>query len=192
MSYILVGLLSFVFMASAEWATYKNIRFLKPFLWFAVIPTATYAFVMAWLNSDRFTFPDILSLIAWFSLLLFFGLFVYSAYVEIPLKTYIASSQPIKVVTNGTYSLSRHPAALWFAGCLVSATIASQSVTLAVAAPFWITAYMCCIILEDRLCSISDFGDQYRKYQGVTPMIIPNRRSVTHFWRNMRSRFYRT
>ncbi|MFC1967622.1 methyltransferase family protein [Chloroflexota bacterium] len=192
MSYILVGLLSFVLMAGADWATYKKVRFLKPLLWFAVIPTAAYALVMAWLNSARFTFPDILSLIAWFPLLLFFGLFVYSAFIEIPLKTYIATSQPIKVVTNGTYSLSRHPAALWFAGWLVSAIIVSQSVTLAVAAPFWIAAYVGCIFWEDMLTSIGDFGEEYRKYQGTTPMIIPTRRSIARFWRNMRSRFYRT
>jgi len=179
-------------MAGADWATYKKIRFLKPFLWFAIIPVASYGFVMAWLDSARFTFPSVLSAIAWFPLLLFFALFIYSLYIEIPLKTYAAKSQPIRVVTDGTYSLSRHPAALWFIGWIISAIFASQSVTLAVAAPFWIAAYIGCIFLEDMLTSISDFGEEYRKYQRVTPMLIPTWRSMAHFWKNMRSRFYRT
>lgn len=192
MRYVFVGLLSFVLMASADWATYKNVRFLKPFLWFSVIPVAAYAFVMAWLDSARFTFPGLLSLLAWFPLLLFFVLFVYSAYVEIPLKTYTAKSQPTRVVTDGTYSLSRHPAALWFIGWLISAIFASQSSTLMVAAPIWIAAYIGCIFFEDMLTSISDIGEEYRKYKRVTPMLIPTHRSTAHFWKNMRSRFYRT
>lgn len=191
MIYILVGLLSFVLLAGADWATYRKIHFLKPFLWFAVIPVAAYAFVMAWLDSTRFTFPGVLSAIAWFPLLLFFGLFIYSVYIEIPLKTYTAQSQPTKVVTNGTYSLCRHPAALWFAGWLISAIFASQSVTLAIAAPFWIAAYIGCIFWEDMLTSISDFGEDYKKYQRTTPMIIPTRRSMALFWRNVGSCFDR-
>ncbi len=175
-------------MAGAEWATYKNIQFLKPSLWFAIIPVFAYAFVMAWIDSARFTFPSVLSLIAWFPFLLFFGLFIYSACIEIPLKIYIAPSHPTKVVTDGTYSLSRHPAALWFAGLLVSAIFESKSVTLAVATPMWIIAYIGCIFLEDRLSCLGDFGDEYKKYQQNTPMFIPNRTTISSFWQYMWSR----
>ena len=189
MRYILIGLLSFALLASAEWATYKNIRFLKPVLWFANIPLFTYAFVMAWLDSARFNFPGIFSLIAWFPFIIFFGLFIYSAFIEIPLRTYITPSQPIKVVTDGTYSLSRHPAALWFIGWLVSSIFISQSLTLVIAAPIWFTAYICFVFLEDILSSIGDFGDEYRKYQKMTPMLVPTRTSMTRFWRDTSSRF---
>jgi len=141
--YILIGLLGFAFMAGAEWATYKKIRFLKPALWFLIIPTFFYAVVMAWVDTARFSFPSIISTVAWVPLLLFFGLFIYSAYIEIPLKkTYINSSQPTRVVTDGTYSLCRHPAALWFGVWVASAVLASRSITLAVAVPVWIAAYI--------------------------------------------------
>lgn len=176
-------------MAGAELATYKNQRFLKPSLWFMVIPVFTYAFVLAWLDSARFTFPGVLSAIAWFPFILFSGLFIYSACVEIPLKAYTASLRPTKVVINGTYSLIRHPAALWFVGWLVSAIFASQSVILAIAAPIWIAAYIGCIVLEDKLNSLGDFGNEYKKYQMVTPMLIPTRTSISHFYKEARAHF---
>ena len=188
LSYILIGLLSFVIMAGAEWSTYKKIRFLKPFLWFAAIPVAVYACVMAWLDSTYFDAHGILSTIAWFPLLIFFGLFIFSVCIEIPLKTYTAQSQPVRVVTDGTYSLCRHPAFLWFIGWLVSAVFASKSITLAIATPFWIVAYIGFIFWEDMLTSISDFGEEYKKYQQTTPMVIPTKRSLIRFLRNVKSR----
>ncbi len=187
---ILVGLLSFALMASADWATYKKIRFLKPFLWSAIIPVFSYAIVMGWTDTARFELPRPLSTVAWVPLLFFFGLFIYSLYIEIPLKrTYIDSPQPTKVVTDGTYSLCRHPAALWFGVWIASAVMASRSVTLAVATPVWIFTYIGCIFWEEKLSCLGSFGDDYRRYQEVTPMLIPTLTSFGRFWKEVRSRF---
>ena len=189
-SYILIGLLGFAFMAGADWATYKKMSLLKPVLWFIMIPVFFYAIAMAWIDTTRFDLPRIISTAAWIPLLFFFGLFIYSLYVEIPLKrTYIDSPQPTKVVTDGTYSLCRHPAALWFGIWVASAVLASRSVTLAVAAPVWIAAYVGCIFWEEELCSLENIGDEYKRYQEVTPMLIPTLTSVGYFWKEVRSRF---
>ena len=188
--YILIGLLGFVFMAGADWTTYKKIPFLKPILWSAIIPVFSYAIVMVWTDTARFDFSSVFSMVAWVPLLFFFGLFIYSLYVEIPLKsTYVDSFQPIKVVTDGTYSLCRHPAALWFGVWLASAVIASRSVTLAVAVPFWIAAYIGCILWEERLCCLGKFGEDYERYQEVTPMLIPTLTSIGRFSKEVRARF---
>ena len=188
--YLLIGLLGFAFMAGADWATYKKIPFLKPVLWFLIIPVFSYAIVMAWIDTTRFDLPHIVSTVAWVPLLFFFGLFIYSLYVEIPLKrTYIDSPQPTKVVTDGTYSLCRHPAALWFGVWVASAVLASRSVTLAVAAPVWIAAYIGCMFWEERLSCLGDFGDDYKRYQETTPMLIPTLTSISRFWKEVRSRF---
>ncbi len=188
--YILIGLLSFAFIAGADWATYKKTPFLKPVLWFLIIPVFSYAIVMAWIDTARFELPCIVSTVAWVSLLFFFGLFIFSLYVEIPLKrTYIDSPQPTKVVTDGTYSLCRHPAALWFGVWVASAVIASRSVTLAVAAPVWITAYIGCMFWEEKLCCLENIGDEYKRYQEATPMLIPTLTSIGRFWKEIRSHF---
>lgn len=186
---ILLGLLGLLLFVGADWATYKEIRFLKPILWFAIIPVASYAVILALMDSASFSFPDTLSKIAWFPLLVFFALFIYSVFIEIPLKTYAGKAQPTKVVTTGTYSLCRHPATLWFIGCLISLVFVSRSVTLAMATPFWIAAYIGCVYIEDILTSKSGFGEDYKKYKCDTPMIIPTKASVICFWNNVRSRF---
>jgi len=188
--YILIGLLGVAFIAGADWATYKKTPFLKPVLWFLIIPVFSYAIVMAWIDTARFELPRIVSTVAWVPLLFFFGLFIYSLYVEIPLKrTYIDSPQPTKVVTDGTYSLCRHPAVFWFVVWVASAVLASRSVTLAAAVPVWITAYIGCMFWEEKLCLMGDFGDDYKQYQEVTPMLIPNPASIGRFWREVRSYF---
>jgi len=188
--YILIGLLGFAFIAGADWATYKKTPFLKPVLWFLIIPVFSYAIVMAWIDTTRFDLPHIVSTVAWAPLLFFFGLFIYSLYVEIPFKrTYIDSPQPTKVVTDGTYSLCRHPAALWFGVWVASAVLASRSVTLAVAAPVWIAAYTGCMFWEEKLCCLENIGDEYKRYQEVTPMLIPTLTSIGRFWKEVRPRF---
>jgi len=187
-----MGVLGFAFMAGAEWANHNEVRFLKPILWFGMPPIFTFAVIMAWVDNEYFSFPSILSVIAWFPFILFSGLFIYSAYVEIPLKkTYIDPSQPTKVVTNGTYSLCRHPAALWFIGWIASAIFISRSVTLVIAAPVWISAYIGCIFLEEKLCCLGVLSYNYKRYRETTPMLIPTYTSIERFWRDTRSRFNR-
>ncbi len=188
--YVLIGLLGFAFIAGADWATYKKIPLLKPILWVVIIPVFSYAIVMAWIDTARFDLPRIVSMVAWLPFLFFFGLFIYSLYIEIPLKrTYIDSPQPTRVVTDGTYSLCRHPAVLWFGFWVASAVLTSRSVTLAVAAPFWIAAYIGCIFWEEELSCLGDFGDDYKRYQEATPMLIPTLASIGRFWKEVMFRF---
>lgn len=180
--YVLIGFLGFVLMAGADWATFKEIRLLKPLLWVAMVPVSLFATAMAWVDTDHFAFPDALSMLAWIPLVTFFGLFLYSLYVEIPFqKTYINQKQPERVVTRGTYSLTRHPALIWFSIWIISSVFASKSVTLAVAAPVWIIAYICCMFIEDKLTSLGHFGEEYHEYQKETPMLIPNSKSIRRF-----------
>lgn len=186
MSSIIAGIFCFVLIACAEWATYKKIRLFKPVLWLAIFPLALYALVTAWLDGPNFNFPTIVTILAWIPFILFFGLFIYSLFIEIPLNTYMSRSQPLKVVSTGTYSLDRHPAFLWYIGWHISAVFVSQSVTLAAATPFWIGAYLACILFEDKLFSKSDFSEEYMRYKEKTPMIIPTRRSLLCFWSNIR------
>ena len=187
---IIVGLFGFILISVAEWATYKKIRFLKPISWIGSIPVLTYALIKAWNQNPQFYLPTIVSTLAWGFFAFFLLLFIYSAYVEIPLKlTYINSSHPLEVVTNGTYSLCRHPATFWFGGWLIFAILASKSVALAIAAPFWVVAYILCIVLEEKLSCLSSFSNEYKMYQKTTPMFIPTPKSILSFLREVRYHF---
>lgn len=187
--YLSLGLLSLVLMAIAEWATYKHIRFLKPFFWLTSTLLALYAAVMAWIDSPRFPFPDILSAIAWVPLVLCIGLFIYSVFIEIPHRTYIVPHQKTSLVTEGTYTLCRHPAALWYTGALISAVFASKSLILAVSTPLWLLAYVGVIYLEERWTCRGDLGAEYRAWQKVSPMFIPDRAGIRRFRKHLKSGF---
>jgi protein-S-isoprenylcysteine O-methyltransferase Ste14 len=191
--YILIGLLGFVSLAGADWATYKEIRYLKPILWFGIFSLSIYAIIMAWIDTGHFNFPGILSTLAWIPLILFFILFNLSLFVEIPAReTYLRREQPKRVISTGTYALTRHPAFLWFIIWIISAVFASRSVTLAVATPVWIIAYILCLFLEDKLTSIGRFAAEYHEYQKETPMLFPTYRSARRFAWYIKSLFTRT
>ena len=107
------GVFGFVLMAGAELAGHRKMRVLKPALWIGMVPVSFAATVLAWASAPKFTSLPVFSTIGWIFLPIFFLLFLFSLYAEIPLITaYIKSDQPEKVVISGTYSLSRHPALL--------------------------------------------------------------------------------
>ena len=191
--YILAGLLSFGFFAGADYATYKEIHYLKPFLWIGTIPVFLYAFILGWIDTAFFPLDAFVSTLAWIPLVFFFTLFVYSLFIEIPVKqTYVQREQPQRVVAGGTYSLTRHPAFIWFTCWSVSSIFASRSITLAVGVPVWIVAYIVCVLLEEKLTIMGNFGEQYREYQKQTPMLFPTAQSARRFARNLRCLFTRT
>jgi len=188
-----IGILGFALWASAEWAGYKQIRIIKPVLWISLIPVFTIAIVLAWTNTNFFFFPKIFTIIAWIVLPFFTLLFLYSLFLEIPLrKTYVYSEHPIRVVTTGTYSLCRHPAFLWFTGWQIAIVFISGSITLAIATPIWILSYIVCLFLEEKVCCRAAFADEYQQYQLTTPMLIPSINSIRNFRINTRSRLSMT
>ncbi len=178
-----LGVFGFALMAGAEWAGYKKIRILKPTLWIGMVPVFAIAVVLALTNTNHFSLPGIVSIIAWIVFPLFVFLFFYSLFVEIPLRrTYIDPAQPVRVVTGGTYSLCRHPAFLWFTGWMLAAVFISRSTTLAITTPVWILAYIGCLFLEEKVCCLETFADEYRQYQRTTPMLIPSINSIKNLW----------
>lgn len=186
MDSVLAGVFCFFLIGAADWATYKKIRPLKIILWFAVLPVGVFAFTTSLMDNGHFDFPFYFTGIAWVTLVVFFASFVYSLFIEIPLKTYTNRAQPEKVVKTGTYALCRHPAFLWFNGLLVSLIVVSESVNLAIATPFWVAAYLACVLFEDWVYSKSEFGGEYLKYKKQTPFLIPTRKSICDFWKSMR------
>ncbi len=190
---VLIGLVGFGFIAAAEYFSQRPVGLLKPLLWLASVTCFLYASIMALINAPRFAIPSALGVAAWVCLFAFGGLFVYSTLLEVPFRrSYLENTQEGRLVTEGTYSLTRHPGVLWSTGWLLSIVLVSRSLVLAVAVPFWIAANVGCVYLEEKVNLEKAFGEEYKEYQKITPMLIPTHRSMAHFWKNMRSRFYRT
>ncbi len=183
---ILVGLAGFGFIAAAEYFSQKPVGLLKPLLWLASVACFLYASIMALVDTRRFAIPSALGVAAWVCLFAFGGLFVYSTILEVPFRrSYLKNTREGRLVTEGTYSLTRHPGVLWNTCWFLSLVFVSRSLVLAVAVPFWIAANVGCVYLEEKVNLEKAFGEEYKEYQRNTPMLIPTKVSLLRFLRIM-------
>lgn len=105
-------------------------------------------------------------------------LLVYSLAIDIPFQsTYLAPDASSRLITTGTYALTRHPGVLWLTVFLIGLFIANRSLALFVAIPVWLGLDVLHVWLQDRYFFPKQFPD-YGTYQQRTPMLIPNRSSI--------------
>jgi protein-S-isoprenylcysteine O-methyltransferase Ste14 len=102
----------------------------------------------------------------------------YSLAIDIPFQsTYLAPDASSRLITTGTYALTRHPGVLWLTVFLIGLLIANRSLALFVAIPVWLGLDALHVWLQDRYFFPRQFPD-YGAYQQQTPMLIPNRSSI--------------
>jgi len=107
-----------------------------------------------------------------------FILLVYSLAIDIPFQsTYLAPDASSRLITTGTYALTRHPGVLWLTVFFIGLLIANRSLALFVAIPVWLGLDVLHVWLQDRYFFPKQFPD-YRAYQQRTPTLIPNRSSI--------------
>lgn len=108
----------------------------------------------------------------------------YSIFVEVPLrKGWLERGHVDELVTDGTYSLTRHPGVLWYAGWVLCAAVATRSRRLLAAAPLLVAGDVAHVAFQERFVLLPRFGEAYRAYQRTTPMLIPDGRSLRRFVR---------
>lgn len=113
------------------------------------------------------------------------GLAAYSLVIELPMRrTYLAPGATDRLVTTGTYALTRHPGVLWFALFLAGLLLINRSAALLTAAPVWLGLDVLYVWLQDRYIFPKQFPD-YGRYQAHTPMLIPTWRSARRCWQTL-------
>jgi protein-S-isoprenylcysteine O-methyltransferase Ste14 len=115
--------------------------------------------------------------------LVFFGLLIYSVFIEVGIKTYRKVSQHL-LVTDGTYSLVRHPGVIWLFLFYFFFALFFMSNDLLITAFVWTFVNTVYIIIQERLILVKLFSD-YESYSQTTPMVIPNIRSMRKFMTTM-------
>jgi len=138
------------------------------------------------LDTNRFFLPGWLTFAGWALLPLPSLLLLYTLVFELPFRrTFVGSPSSTDMVTTGTYTLIRHPAVLWYLLLLASVLLATRSIVLLVALPIWLAMDVVWVLLQERFSLARNFPD-YATYKRTTPLLIPNRRSVTAFLRSFR------
>jgi protein-S-isoprenylcysteine O-methyltransferase Ste14 len=106
---------------------------------------------------------------------------IYSLYIKLPFgKSYVTSGVGDKLTTSGLYALVRHPWVHWLTLLLVALILVSQSRLMLIAAPIWLLLDIGLVAIQDRFFLGRMFAG-YDNYRRQTPMLIPNRRSLSAF-----------
>lgn len=178
MIYVALGVGGFLIAMFFDHPRIERIRWAKLTIGVVAFGLLGYALVMAAAHPDRFDFVRAVSYVGWVLAVIFFLLFLYSVFIEIPFsKAYLGKGRESSVVKTGTYALTRHPGVIWYALMLVFLTLATGSKILAYASPIWILMDVVWVYLEDRFYFVKTIlgYDQYKK---EVPMLIPTAQSL--------------
>jgi len=182
---IIVGVIGFAAGLAADFASLRRWTYVKPFAWLAASLLLGYAHVSVALSPEKLALPGWTPWVGWPCLLLGAALMVYSLYLELPAaQTYVRDTDAQAVVQAGTYALTRHPGALWYALLLIGLVLASRSRLALWAAPVWFAMELLWVWIEDRFIFervIAGYGE----YKKTTPMLIPSRASLARCWQTL-------
>ncbi|MFC2024109.1 DUF1295 domain-containing protein [Chloroflexota bacterium] len=186
MLYIIFGAIGFTLCHLFDLVSLKRVPGLKPVVWVIGCGLLVYSLVMIYLTPGELLFPKWLIGLGWGILGLSATLLIYSLFINLPFrKTYVKRGVGDRLVTTGMYSLTRHPGVIWFSLLMLSLIPIAQNRLMLVAAPVFIALDIILVVIQDRVIMRCMFAG-YDGYRLKTPMLLPNRRSMSVFLRSLR------
>lgn len=177
--YVIVGVISFLVAYAYDWLSLKNIPFIKQMAGLLAIILNVYATVMVCISPAKFDVPVYILVPGACLLAVSLSLLIYSLFIEIPFRsTYLQKEVSSKLVTTGTYALTRHPGVLWLALVYISLAMIFPSATLFIAVVIWLIMDIIYVVLQDRIFFVRMFPE-YDSYRHRTPFLIPTRQSIS-------------
>lgn len=179
MLYTMLGVLGFVSFLAFDILSIKHHVLGKYVFLLAGIGLIGYSSIHIILYDQTMLIPNTLRYIALSFSVVFLVLLVYSVFIEVGLNTYEFSARP-ELVTNGTYTLVRHPGVIWLFLTYVFGAIYFANGLLLLTAFVWTMVNTMYILLQERWILRKLFAE-YDRYTSSTPMIIPTITSVRRF-----------
>jgi len=181
MIYIATGCLGFLVAHLFDIVSLKRLPGAKPFTWSLGSSLLLYSLVMVCIQPNKLPLPIWSTWLGWALLTISLLLLIYSLFINLPLrKTYIATGVGDKLIKSGLYALVRHPGVIFFTLAMLSLILVTKSSLLLIAAPIFILLDIVLVIVQDRFFFVRMF-DGYGSYQQETPMLVPNRQSISAF-----------
>ena len=178
MGYIALGAAGFLIAFFSDHPRIERLLWPKPLILLAAFGAISYAVVMVALHPQRYTLHPALSAAGWVLTALFLLLFIYSVFVEVPLRqAYLGATTGVPLVNTGTYAITRHPGVLWGTLMLVCLFVATGSRLLLIASPIWILMDLAWVYLEDRFYFPKTIPG-YEHYKREVPMLVPTLASL--------------
>jgi protein-S-isoprenylcysteine O-methyltransferase Ste14 len=184
---VAMGALGFAIIHLCDIAALKKVPWAKPIAWLSGGGLLTYASVMVCLSPEKLPLPGWLTYLGWPLLIISLSWLIYSLFINLPFgKTYIATGVGDRLITTGLYALVRHPGVPWFIIVMLSLILVSGSRLWLAAAPVWIALDILLVVIQDRFF----FGRMFKgydDYRRTTPMLVPDRKSLSAFLSQLRS-----
>ncbi len=105
--------------------------------------------------------------------LIFLFFLVYSVLIEVRKNRNSKS----KLVTSGTYALSRHPGVLWLFLYYVFGSMFFANIDILIAGIVWSLVNIVYVVIQERVIFSKVFSD-YESYKESTPMLLPTMSSI--------------
>ncbi|MEX2375018.1 MAG: hypothetical protein WD942_05445 [Dehalococcoidia bacterium] len=157
-------------------ASYRRTPAVKPVLLVTALMAHVFGAWMLLVRSPRVALPAGIRRSALVLSVLTFAGMVYSIAVEIPFrKAWVDRGHTSRLISTGTYSVSRHPGVLWTSIWVPCAAVASGSKALMRWWPVVVAGDVAYVWIEDRFILPRVFGEEYREYQARVPFLIPLR-----------------
>jgi protein-S-isoprenylcysteine O-methyltransferase Ste14 len=181
MIYIVLGGLGFLSVKILDIVSLKRIPGVKPLTVLVGNGLLVFSIIMLCLSPEKLALPLWSSWLGWALLPISLFLLIYSLYINLPFaKTYVATGVGDKLITSGFYALVRHPWVYGFTLLMVALILVSKSRLMLIAAPIWVLLDIILVAIQDRFFFGRMFAG-YDDYRRQTPMLIPNRRSISAF-----------
>ena len=174
---VALGVLGFLLALLFDHPRIERVRWAKLTIGVIAFSTLGYAVGAAAVHPSRFTLPAPIAVIGWVLAALFFLLFIYSVFIEVPFRQAYLGARNGELVDVGTYAMTRHPGVLWAALALVSLVMATASKVLLIATPLWVFMDMTWAYVEDRFYFPRTL-EGYADYKMRVPMFIPTASSI--------------
>lgn len=184
---VAMGALGFAIIHLCDIVALKKVPWAKPIAWLSGGGLLIYASVMVCLSPEKLPLPGWLTYLGWPLLIISLSWLIYSLFINLPFgKTYIATGVGDRLITTGLYALVRHPWIHCFTLLLISLFLISGSRLWLAAAPVWLLFDTLLVVIQDRFL----FGRMFKgydDYRRTTPMLVPNRKSLSAFLSQLRS-----
>lgn len=179
MLFIIIGIFGFISLLIFDFMSLSNKVFEKYFFAFLGLGLIGFStFQLMGLESD-FLVGDFLQYISLLLALLFMALLIYSVFIEVGGNTYQKFAEP-QLVTDGTYSLVRHPGVIWLFLAYFFLAMYTENSYLLYTSFIWTFVNTLYVVLQEKYI-LTKLFPTYDEYVKTTPMVIPNHISLKKF-----------
>jgi protein-S-isoprenylcysteine O-methyltransferase Ste14 len=185
MNNILIGIAGALLIHVVDIVSIKKIPLLKPIIWIIGITMGIYSIIRLCFSADKLSLPVWAMVSGWVLLVTSVSIFLTALFINLPFrKTYVETGVGDKLIKTGLYSLARHPGVIALSMLMISLILVSRSEQILIATPIFILIDILLVVLQDKVFFPRMF-ESYSEYRREIPMLLPNRRSIGIFIRNI-------